>query len=283
MESSQRPTTAADIIATRLPSATIALWWLGQASFVLRGPTSTFFVDPFLSDMEGRLVQPPFTAEESPQVDYVLYTHEHRDHLDLPALDIIARRSPNARFVVPRPIVEQLTAKGVAVERILPVQPGDEISAGEARVIPVPAMHGLDSPPAVYDFGFEQSGGLYRYLGYIIELEGIRIYHPGDTLVFDGLVERLRPLNIDIALLPINGRSYFREQQHLVGNMDEREAADLAAAAGIKLLIPTHYEMFAANLGRPGALVDYVRSTHPELSCYLPAHGRRFTFMKGDA
>ena len=58
--------------------------------------------------------------------------------------------------------------------------------------------------------------------------------------------------------------------------------ADLAAAADVKLLVPTHYEMFAANQGRPGLLVDYVRASHPTLTCCVPAHGRRFTFMKGD-
>jgi len=145
-------------------------------------------------------------------------------------------------------------------------------------------MHGLKAPPAVYDFGFVEHDDrpLYRYLGYVIEMAGVRVYSAGDTIVFDGLVERLRRLEADIALLPINGRSYFREQLDIVGNLDEREAADLAAAAGMKLLVPTHYEMFAANQGRPGVLVDYVRAYHPTLTCYIPAHGRRFTYMKGD-
>ncbi|WP_246046387.1 MBL fold metallo-hydrolase [Thermosporothrix hazakensis] len=240
-------------------------------------------MDPFLSPGSDRLVPPPFTAEESPAVDYVLCTHEHIDHLDLPACVTLARRFPQTRFIVPRPIVEQLTVQGIAEERIQGVQPGEELSLGVARLFPVPAMHGLSCPPARYDFGFEQGGGLYRYLGYVLELEGIHIYHPGDTLVFDGLVEQLRSFDLDIALLPINGRSYFREQKNLVGNMDEREAADLAAAAGVKLLIPTHYDMFVANLGRPGLLIEYVRTVYPQLSCYVPAHGRRFTFTRGDA
>src|SRR5438034_813679 len=68
----------------------------------------------------------------------------------------------------------------------------------------------------------------------------------------------------------------------IVGNMDGREAADLAAAADVKLLVPIHYEMFAGNLGRPGALLDYIQARYPQLSCLIPAHGRRFTFTKGD-
>jgi len=48
------------------------------------------------------------------------------------------------------------------------------------------------------------------------------------------------------------------------------------------LLVPMHYDMFAANQGRPGILVDYVLASHSGLSCFIPAAGRRFTFMKGD-
>ncbi|GHO67887.1 hypothetical protein KSC_067790 [Ktedonobacter sp. SOSP1-52] len=62
--------------------------------------------------------------------------------------------------------------------------------------------------------------------------------------------------------------------------MDEREAADLAAAAGIDCVIPTHYEMFAANTGRVGFFVDYIRTFHPHISCHLPTHGKRFVYTK---
>jgi len=280
MEQQSRINTADEILTTRLPAGGVALWWLGQAGFALRSDTLTIYLDPFLSEGHDRLVAPPMTPEASPPADFVLCTHEHIDHLDLPTVRTLALLSPQTRFVVPRPIVEQVTAAGIAPERVLGVQPDEEYELGTARLIPVPAVHGINCPPRVYDFGFNESGGLYRYLGYVIDFNGVRIYHAGDTLVYDGMVERLRDLEIDVALIPINGRSYFREQLHLVGNLDEREAADLAAAAGVKLLIPIHYEMFAANLGRPGLLVDYVRTYYPELACYLPAHGRRFVYMK---
>jgi L-ascorbate 6-phosphate lactonase len=277
-----------DILTIQLPQDTIALWWLGQAGFVLRSTRAIIYLDPFLSDHPDRLVPPPFAAEIAPPADLVLCTHEHLDHLDPSTLRAFARTSPHARFVVPLPIVEQMTALDISTRRVVGVQPDEELDLGAVMLFPLPAMHGLKAPPAVYDFGFVQSGagrdqsGPYRYLGYVIEMAGIRVYHAGDTVAYDGLVERLRRLNVDIALLPINGRSYFREQLNLVGNLDEREAADLAAAAGMKLLVPIHYEMFAANQGRPAVLVDYVRTHHPGLTCYIPAHGRRFTYMKGD-
>ncbi len=252
---------ARDIATAQPPSQTVAMWWLGQASVVLRGAGTTVYIDPFLSEYPDRLAPPPFTPATAPPADYILCTHEHVDHFDPQTLPGMAQASPHARFIVPLPIVEQATALGISAER-----------------------DGLKAPPATYDFGFVERAGknLYRYLGYILEIAGVRVYHAGDTVVYDGLVERLHELEIDIAFLPINGRSYFREQRDIVGNMDEREAGDLAAAAGVKLLVPIHYEMFAANQGRPGTLVDYVQASHSGLTCLIPAPGRRFTFMKGD-
>jgi L-ascorbate 6-phosphate lactonase len=275
---------ARDIQDAQLPSDVVAIWWLGQASIALRDASTTIYIDPFFSAHPDRLVPPPFAPEQAPPTNYVLCTHEHIDHFDPQTLAGLARTSPQARFVVPLPIVEQVTALGIAPERVLGTQPGETVRLGEITLSPVPACHGLEAPPAAYGFDFVEHEGknLYRYLGYILEIAGVRIYHAGDTVIYDGLVERLRALDIDIAFLPINGRSYFREQLGLVGNMDEREAADLAAAAGVKLLVPIHYEMFAANQGRLGSLLDYVQAHHPDLACFVPAHGRRFTFMQGD-
>ncbi|MBV9614249.1 MAG: MBL fold metallo-hydrolase [Ktedonobacteraceae bacterium] len=284
MKATERRDVALDIVTTQpLPHA-VAMWWLGQASVVLRVAGMTVYIDPFLSEYPDRLAPPLFSPGEAAPADYILCTHEHVDHFDLQTLPGMAQISPRVRFVVPLHLVEQVTALGISADRVLGTQPGEELHLGPLTLLAVPACHGLKAPPARYGFDFVEHGGkhLYRYLGYILEIAGVRIYHAGDTVIYDSLVERLREQEIDVAFLPINGRSYFREQKDIVGNMDEREAADLAAAAGIKLLVPIHYDMFAANQGRPGILVDYIQASHSALTCLVPAPGRRFTFVKGD-
>jgi L-ascorbate 6-phosphate lactonase len=271
---------ADDIVSARPPANSVALWWLGQSGFVVRSADTLFYIDLFLSDNSDRLVPAPFAPADAPAADFIFCTHEHLDHLDPSSLKLLAQSSPNAQIVVPRPIVGQVLELGIGSELVVGVQPGEPIELGKLKVFPVPAMHGLSFPPFEYNFGYELSGGLYRYVGYVIELAGVRIYHAGDSLVYDGQAEKLRELRVDIALLPINGRSYVRERQNLVGNMDDREAADLAAAIGVDMLVPMHYDMFAPNLGRPGAMVDYVRKQYPDLACYLPAYGRRFIYAK---
>lgn len=151
------------------------------------------------------------------------------------------------------------------------------MTVGAARVWPVPALHGLHAADA-YTFGHEYSEAQYRFLGYVVELDGVRVYHAGDTVMFDGLIEAVRELAPHVALLPINGRDYFREGQDIVGNLNAREAARLAVEIGANLLIPMHYDMFAGNLEDPGMPVSYVRRHFPHLNVLLPGHFRGFVY-----
>jgi L-ascorbate metabolism protein UlaG (beta-lactamase superfamily) len=86
--------------------------------------------------------------------------------------------------------------------------------------------------------------GRCRYLGYVIEFGGWAVYHSGDTVLHPGLAKSLRPFRIDIALLPINGRS---PERRVAGNLNAREAAWLGREIGARMVIPCHYDMFAFN------------------------------------
>jgi L-ascorbate metabolism protein UlaG (beta-lactamase superfamily) len=254
-----------------------ALCHLGQSGFALRGGGQTILVDPFLSEHPDRLVPPAFDPSEAEGLDAVLCTHEHWDHLDADAVRALAEACPRAVVVVPAPVVEQVTALGIPAERVRAAQPDELILIDDVAVQPVPACHGLE-PADAYSFGKELSDGLYRYLGYVVELGGVRVYHAGDTIPFEGLVERLRQLEVDVVLLPINGRDAAREAQGIVGNLDEVEAAHLAADAAADLLVPMHYDMFEANPGFPERVVETVRSEELAVSVLVPERGRVFVY-----
>ncbi len=257
----------------------VTITWLRQAGFLVEGASGSCVFDPFLTDLPGMLVSPARVPEDLAHVGVVMGSHEHADHIDGPAFARIAAASDVARFVVPSPVVDLTVAAGVPADRVIGAQPGDVIEVGALRVHPVPARHGIHVADA-YDFGHELSGGAYRYLGYVVELEGVHIYHAGDTIAYDGMVERLRSLRVDVALLPINGRDHFRETQDVVGNLTPREAADLAAAIGADLLVPMHYETVPGNTEAPGILVDYLRAVHPTVSVLLPGWGASFRYAR---
>jgi L-ascorbate 6-phosphate lactonase len=227
-------------------SRSAALLWLGQSSFALRISGRTVLVDPFLSPHPDRLVPPPFAAEEARNVDLILITHDHLDHLDDEALPVVATASPEALIVVPAQLVERVVALGIERSRVAGLASDSALESDGVVVHAVPACHG-DGPADAYRLG--------AFLGYVVEGAGVRVYHAGDTIPFPGLVERLRSLRVHLALVPINGRDAARERQGIVGNLDAREAAELTAAAGVDAVLPMHWDMFAANPGDPAELV----------------------------
>src|SRR5438034_5094819 len=265
--------------------AGLELWWLGQAGFRLRDPGGgpTVFCDPYITPSDRRTWQAPVGPEALAQADLVLVSHEHADHLDRPALKAAASM-PGSRFtlVVPRPLVPELTQElGLPAERIVGAQPDEPIERSGVRISPVPARHGVNVADA-YTFGEDltDSKGLVRYLGYVVELDGVRAYHAGDCIPYPGQVERLRALRPHLALLPINGRDFFREtERNLVGNMDHREAARLASDIGVQLLIPMHWELFAHNRGYPDHLVGFAAHNFPQLSVLVMGRGTIFTYV----
>jgi len=261
----------------------LELWWLGQSSFRLRDPAGgpLLFLDPFLSPHRGRAWEAPISPEElGRRADVILCTHEHVDHFDRPALRAAAA-TPGSRFslVLPLPLVDRAVELGIPRERVVGAQPDEPLVLAGARVHPVPARHGVNVADA-YNFGQQLSDGLVRYLGYVVELGDVRAYHAGDTIVYDGQAERLRALRPHLALLPINGRDFFREtEDNTVGNLDPREAARLASDIGARALIPMHWELFPFNRGFPRDLTAYVAEFLPELTLLIMGRGARVTYV----
>ena len=202
-------------------------------------------------------------------------THEHVDHFDAGSAPAIAEASPGAMFVVPSPIIDMVVEAGIARDRVIGMQPGEDIEIAGLRVRAVPAMHGVTMADA-YGFGEELSDGLVRFLGYVVDAGGVRCYHAGDTIRYDGMATRLRELAIDVALLPINGRDPEREGRGIVGNLSEPEAALLAREMAAGMLIPMHYEMFTGNLGHPERLVESVQRDHPGVPVFVPPRDTPF-------
>jgi L-ascorbate 6-phosphate lactonase len=245
------PTSLDTLARQYVPPRSAGLVWFGQSSVALRLGDATVLIDPFLSPHPERLVPPPFAPEDAHGVDLILITHDHLDHLDELALPAIAAASPKANLVVPEDIVGRVTRLGIEPARVRGVAADGRIELAAVTVDAVPACHGE---------GADDAYRLGPFLGYVVSGGGARVYHAGDTVLFDGLVDRLRQLRVDLALLPINGRDEEREAKGIVGNIDAREAAQLAHDIGANAAVPLHWDMFAANPGDPGAFVAASRT-----------------------
>jgi L-ascorbate 6-phosphate lactonase len=226
--------------------------WLGQAGFRLDLGDSSLVVDPWVSPHENRLIPAPSLDLAADGVTALLITHEHFDHLDLGFLPTFLERSPTATVVVPQALVG-LVEDVVPKSQTVTVNPQDVVEAGGIEVEVVPAIHGVTMDDA-YGDGSSLGGGP-RFVGYVFRGRPC-IYVAGDTIVTDDVATALSRLEIEVAMLPINGRDAEREAQGIVGNMDAGEAVELALAIGATRLLPYHWDGYAGNTVCPGTVVD---------------------------
>ena len=240
---------AREIVHTKILPGTLRIWWIGQEGFVIKSSRLIVYIDPYLSDYCERITrgkpnehvlitQPPLQPEDVDHANLVLCTHDHADHLDPDGIPVIARRSPRARFLVPRSALETMLRLGVSRERIHTLAGNDQKILGDLQVYALPAMHEqFDRHP---EHGFP-------YLSYILKLEGLGVLHAGDTIPYEGQVQRVSAHQIDLALLPINGRDDFRHSLAFEGNFTFEEAVSFAMAIRAGLTIPMHYDKFTLN------------------------------------
>lgn len=236
---------------------TVRATWLGQAGFLLEwvdvsGRPHALAIDPYLSDSLAekyrgslfphvRLLPAPFGPDELPPLDAVLCTHRHTDHMDPGTLRPLFTHDPDALLVAPAAeLAEARTRSGIDDDRMRLLDAGATLRLGDATVRAVPAAHeALDRDDL----------GRHRYLGYVIELPGVTLYHSGDCVPYPGQHEWLT--GVDVALLPVNGRDAHRLEHGVPGNFDVDEAIDLCAAAKVPTMVAHHWGMFSFNTADP--------------------------------
>jgi len=265
-----------------LPDRSVALWFLGQSGFAVKGGGTIVYFDPYLSDFlekytkgrpdeDPRHVMPPLAPEDVTNADIVFGSHWHYDHIDPGTIGVIAKNVPDCMFVVPPSSRSELADYGVSDYRIITPQADTHETLGAVSFTGIPAAH--------EELEYSDETG-YRNYGFVVTIGGVTIYHAGDCIPYDGLVERLRLHDIDIALLPINGRDYFRLKRGFEGNFTYREAAELAREIEADPLIPMHFGMHIANTERPGRLADFIVEYIPDLRFHIMNPGESIIFAK---
>lgn len=259
-------TLVAEIDAFDAPLGTIAYWWFGQHSFVVKFGGRTVYFDPYLTPSPRRNTPPLLQPEDITNADLVLGTHDHTDHIDHPSLPALLAASPQATLVVPDLVREKLAGDlGLDGDRLVGMDAGKTAEVAGLRISAVAAAHEfLDRDPAT---------GRHPYLGYIVQGHGVTVYHAGDTCIYEGLRAALAPFSIDLAFLPINGRDAERYARRCLGNMTYQEAADLAGDIQPRRVVPTHFDMFNGNTENPELFRAYLNVKYPRLETEIPRHG----------
>ncbi len=231
------------------------IWWLGQSGFLVLWQEKFLLFDPYLSDsltkkyaasdnphvrMTGRVIDPT----RLDFLDVITSTHNHTDHLDAETLRPLLAANPNVAIVAPE------ANRAVVAERI-GIEPERIVGLDEGLTSTV-AGFSISAVPAAHEALERDELGRCKFLGYVVGAGPWTIYHSGDTVYYPGMPETLRAWSIDVALLPINGRSPERKVQ---GNLSGQEAARLAHDIGAGTVIPCHYDMFAFNTATPDEFI----------------------------
>lgn len=262
---------------TSVPVDGLAIWHLGQHGLAVKRSGRICYFDPYLSNSidesygnAPRNFPSPLDPEQVTNADYVFISHHHDDHLDPVTVRGIAAASPQAKFIVPSPWAPILIDLGIPDTRVIKAIVGETLQLDGFEAVPVACKH--------EDYYIDEAGN-HGYVGYVVNMEGIRFYHAGDTLAFPELIEALKPLHVEIACLPINGHDFKRFGEQLLGNMTFREAADLVHAIGADLVIPTHYDLFAFNTENPAYFVDYLHRAYPGQRFKMFVPGERLLYL----
>ena len=226
-------TLAKSIRDLSVPSGSLAVFWLGGAGFAFKtGGGKIVYVDPYLSDfldhfyswqrLPGSPI--PFPPSEV-EADLVLATHAHEDHLDPHSIPDIAAASDTI-IAGPALCVQAMRDWGIPAGRIVEINRGESQTIAGVPVSAVFAHHeseaGAPQPDAV---------------GFVLDLEGIIVYHTGDTLYHPDL-KAASAFQPDIMLVCINGQ---------YGNMTPEEAGKLTREVEPAVVIPMHWGLVAEN------------------------------------
>jgi len=263
---------AETIASLKVDRRSLGVFWLGQAGYVLKtSRNQLIYIDAYLTNMceslpgggvaAKRLIPSPLDVFELTR-GLMCFTHRHQDHMDDEAIAILAKSAPAVVYAGPVSCTRAMTSElGVPEDRIRLLQVGSVCEFDGYTIRAVFADHGDSEPDAV---------------GILLEVDGIRVYHTGDTAYRPERMGEVRTLKPQVILACINGT---------YGNLDAIEAARLADDVGAKAAIPCHYWFFVAqNLraeGTPAAFLDACKAHAPHAEPVILAIGEPFVFRKG--
>ncbi len=178
--------------------------WIGHSTVLVQMDHATFLTDPIWSERASplafagpaRRLPPGVALDALPPIDFVLVSHNHYDHMDLPTLRALADRDPRTRFVVPLGNAPILAGAGIGDGRVTECDWGGEVEVAGLRVVCLPAQHW--SARGAFDRRMALWGS-YAVIG-----PRRRFYFAGDTGYFDGFARIGAALGpFDLAALPI--------------------------------------------------------------------------------
>ncbi len=269
----RKPTGAVPIVTPTWGDAQgLNVVWLGHATAlveiegkrVLIDPVWSLRCSPFSWAGPRRLHPMPTAIEQLPELDAILISHDHYDHLDMPTVVRLTSTS-KAVFLVPRGVGAHLRVWGVPADRVVEFDWNQSYSLGGVELILTEARHFSGR-------GFKRDRTLWG--SWVIAGQQHKVFYTGDTGYFPGFAEiGSQHGPFDITLIQIGAYSPYWPDIHMMP--DEAIATHLDVQGG--LLIPVHWATFNLALHSWSEPVDKIWSAakEREITLAVPRPGER--------
>ena len=236
-----------DIKSSQATKDQLNLWWLGQSGYLIQWNEKHLLLDPYLSDsltlkyadtdkQHIRMSELVIDPSKLDFIDIVTSSHNHTDHLDADTLVPLINNNPPIKMIIPE-ANRRFVCDRIGTKQDFP------IGLNDTQIVTLDGFTFTGIPAAHNSLDRDDKGNC-KFMGYVIQFGDWTIYHSGDTLWHDEVVDQLKPFKIDLALLPINGN---KPERRVAGNLNAEEAVRLGKILGIKTIIPCHYDMFTFN------------------------------------
>ncbi|WP_400161999.1 MBL fold metallo-hydrolase [Brevibacillus sp. TJ4] len=222
----------------------VTFTWVGHSTILIRMFGTKILTDPVLGEQLGiriagvipvgpkRFTPPALQPEEIGEVDLILLSHAHMDHIDLPTLRKLATRN-----------IDVITAKNTSgllrrmpFKSVAELEPGQTVQTADGLTITaIPVRHWGNRFPWNTDYG---------YNGYIIEKNGVRILYPGDTAYISMSFIREQFGPIDLAFMPIGA---YKPDSYQRAHCTPEQAWQMFKESGAKWLVPIHHNTFVLS------------------------------------
>ena len=243
---SEKGTTPEDEIPTETPlflsdfsANEITYTWLGHSTLLIQIDGKNILVDPILSDISSpvsfvgnkRFSKLPIEAEELPEIDIVLYTHDHFDHLDYPTLKKID--SKVKQYVVPLGVECHLERFGVDESKISNMAWWESETYGELTIACTPARH--------YSGRYMLDNFSTLWCSYALLTENHKIFLSGDT-GYDDHFKQIHEKYGDFDIVFTDGAQYDLRWPSV--HMNPEEAYKSLEILGAEYAVPVHWAAF---------------------------------------
>jgi L-ascorbate metabolism protein UlaG (beta-lactamase superfamily) len=188
----------------------IAVWWIGQGSWIIQSDDLVISTDLFLEN-RGRISPSPITPDEiAPILDVAFITHGHGDHFEPYTSKILAEKS-SCIFVLPESCLETATKFKIPTERTVIAKPRQPFEIKGIKVDPLRAIHGNSNFAIYYDANLQDCG-------YLFTIGGKRILQPGDTYLLE---DHLFLKKVDVLFFsPTEHNMYIDNSVILINTLD---------------------------------------------------------------